>query len=82
MSPVTHLPVQHGPHDHIERSLGDEVVNVYGRGLADAVRSVLCLLHVPGVPVELGKHHVRRRRQGQTLRTHTLSLKAPYENEF
>lgn len=61
------LSVEHGPHDGVEGALGDEVVHVDRGRLADAVRPVLGLLHVPGVPVELGEHHVAGGRQGQTL---------------
>ena len=67
-----YLPVEHGPHDGVEGALGDEVVHVDRGRLPDAVRSVLGLLDVSGVPVELGEHHVARSGEGQTLeRTHT-----------
>lgn len=64
---LTDLAVEHCPHDGVEGALGDEVVDVDRGRLADAVCPVLCLLHVPWIPVEFSEHHVACCRQGQTL---------------
>lgn len=71
-----YLPVEHGPHDSVKRVPGKEVVHIDRGGLPNAVGSILSLLHVTGVPVELGKHHMAGSSKGQTLeKTHTHTEK-------
>lgn len=70
---LTYLPVEHAPHDHVEGSLGNEVVHVYGGGLADAVGAVLRLLHMTWIPVELSKDHMGGGCQSQALRTNVYT---------
>lgn len=65
---LLYLSVEHGPLDGVKGSFGDEVVDVYGRGLPYAMCSVLCLFDVSWVPVEFGKDHVRCCCKCQTLR--------------
>lgn len=66
-----YLSVEHGPHDGVEGALGDEVVDVHGAGLSDAVGAVLRLLDVAWVPVELCEHNVAGRCECQALRKGT-----------
>lgn len=64
---VKYLLVEHGPHHGIKGTLGDEVVYVDRHRLPDTMGAILSLLNLPGVPVELGKHHVAGSGEGQTL---------------
>ena len=71
--PTHHLfcACRHGPELVVEGAAREQVLDVDGVLLPDAVHTVLGLQEGARVPPQLGKDHQRRRMEGQTCGVRT-----------